>query len=152
MIFIAAGFTVLRCRFLVQQRFLTAVSPTAADSLESLLSKGKNSAEYVVTKVDEIANWARKGSMWPMTFGLACCAVEMMHAAASRYDMDRFGIVFRASPRQSDVMIVAGTLTNKMAPALRKVRALLLVLLTTVLLVFIIFLKLGVITSAGAPL
>lgn len=63
----------------------------------------------------------RKGSMWPMTFGLACCAVEMMHSAASRYDMERFGMVFRASPRQSDVMIVAGTLTNKMAPALRKV-------------------------------
>ena len=60
-------------------------------------------------------------SLWPMTFGLACCAVEMMHAAASRYDMERFGMVFRASPRQSDVMIVAGTLTNKMAPALRKV-------------------------------
>ena len=56
-----------------------------------------------------------------MTFGLACCAVEMMHAAAARYDMDRFGVGFRASPRQSDVMIVAGTLTNKMAPALRKV-------------------------------
>lgn len=59
--------------------------------------------------------------MWPMTFGLACCAMEMMHMAAPRYDMDRFGVVFRASPRQSDVMIVAGTLTNKMAPALRKV-------------------------------
>ncbi|KAK9659715.1 ndufs7 ubiquinone oxidoreductase subunit, variant 2 [Basidiobolus ranarum] len=56
-----------------------------------------------------------------MTFGLACCAVEMMHMAAARYDQDRIGIVFRASPRQSDVMIVAGTLTNKMAPALRKV-------------------------------
>jgi hypothetical protein len=56
-----------------------------------------------------------------MTFGLACCAVEMMHMAAGRYDQDRLGIVFRASPRQSDVMIVAGTLTNKMAPALRKV-------------------------------
>ena len=78
-------------------------------------------AEYVVTKLDELVNWGRKGSMWPMTFGLACCAVEMMHVAASRYDLDRFGIVFRASPRQSDVMIVAGTLTNKMAPALRKV-------------------------------
>jgi NADH dehydrogenase (ubiquinone) Fe-S protein 7 len=78
-------------------------------------------AEYVVTKVDELANWGRKGSMWPMTFGLACCAMEMMHVAAARYDLDRFGIVFRASPRQSDVMIVAGTLTNKMAPALRKV-------------------------------
>ena len=73
------------------------------------------------TGMDDIMNWARRGSLWPMTFGLACCAVEMMHAAASRYDMDRFGIVFRASPRQSDVMIVAGTLTNKMAPALRKV-------------------------------
>lgn len=62
-----------------------------------------------------------QSSLWPMTFGLACCAVEMMHMAAPRYDMDRFGVVFRASPRQSDVMIVAGTLTNKMAPALRKV-------------------------------
>ena len=66
-------------------------------------------------------NWARTGSLWPMTFGLACCAVEMMHAGAARYDLDRFGIVFRPSPRQSDVMIVAGTLVNKMAPALRKV-------------------------------
>lgn len=63
-----------------------------------------------------------QSSLWPMTFGLACCAVEMMHMAAPRYDMDRFGVVFRASPRQTDVMIVAGTLTNKMAPALRKVR------------------------------
>ncbi|XP_049643907.1 NADH dehydrogenase [ubiquinone] iron-sulfur protein 7, mitochondrial isoform X2 [Suncus etruscus] len=78
-------------------------------------------AEYVVTKLDDLVNWARRSSMWPMTFGLACCAVEMMHMAAPRYDMDRFGVVFRASPRQSDVMIVAGTLTNKMAPALRKV-------------------------------
>jgi NADH dehydrogenase (ubiquinone) Fe-S protein 7 len=77
--------------------------------------------EYVTTTIDQLINWARGGSLWPMTFGLACCAVEMMHMAASRYDQDRFGIVFRASPRQSDVMIVAGTLTNKMAPALRKV-------------------------------
>lgn len=67
-----------------------------------------------------MVNWARQGSMWPMTFGLACCAVEMMHMAAARYDQDRLGVVFRASPRQSDIMIVAGTLTNKMAPALRK--------------------------------
>lgn len=66
-----------------------------------------------------------QSSLWPMTFGLACCAVEMMHMAAPRYDMDRFGVVFRASPRQADVMIVAGTLTNKMAPALRKVQVLL---------------------------
>jgi NADH-quinone oxidoreductase subunit B len=76
---------------------------------------------YVLTKLDQLANWAQSGSLWPMTFGLACCAVEMMHSAASRYDLDRFGLVFRPSPRQSDVMIVAGTLTNKMAPALRKV-------------------------------
>ncbi len=68
-----------------------------------------------------LVNWARSGSLWPMTFGLACCAVEMMHTGASRYDLDRFGVVFRPSPRQSDVMIVAGTLCNKMAPALRKV-------------------------------
>lgn len=80
-----------------------------------------NDKGYVLTKLDQLANWAQSGSLWPMTFGLACCAVEMMHSAASRYDLDRFGLVFRPSPRQSDVMIVAGTLTNKMAPALRKV-------------------------------
>uniref|UniRef100_C3Z8T6 NADH dehydrogenase [ubiquinone] iron-sulfur protein 7, mitochondrial n=1 Tax=Branchiostoma floridae TaxID=7739 RepID=C3Z8T6_BRAFL len=78
-------------------------------------------AEFVVARLDDLVNWARRSSLWPMTFGLACCAVEMMHMAAPRYDMDRFGVVFRASPRQADVMIVAGTLTNKMAPALRKV-------------------------------
>ena len=71
--------------------------------------------------MDQIANWARQGSLWPMTFGLACCAIEMMHLSTPRYDQDRLGIIFRASPRQSDVMIVAGTLTNKMAPALRQV-------------------------------
>ncbi|NVK22545.1 MAG: NADH-quinone oxidoreductase subunit B [Kangiellaceae bacterium] len=76
---------------------------------------------FFTTSVQDLFDWARTGSMWPMTFGLACCAVEMMHAGASRYDLDRFGVVFRPSPRQSDVMIVAGTLTNKMAPALRRV-------------------------------
>ena len=75
----------------------------------------------MTTSADKLINWARTGSMWPMTFGLACCAIEMMQAGASRYDLDRFGIIFRPSPRQSDVMIVAGTLVNKMAPALRKV-------------------------------
>ena len=84
--------------------------------IEGILEKG-----VVTTTADKLINWARTGSMWPMTFGLACCAVEMMHAGASRYDLDRFGIVFRPSPRQSDVMIVAGTLCNKMGPALRKV-------------------------------
>ncbi|XP_045477064.1 NADH-quinone oxidoreductase subunit B 2-like [Harmonia axyridis] len=80
-----------------------------------------NLAEFALARLDDLLNWGRKSSMWPMTFGLACCAVEMMHFAAPRYDMDRFGVVFRASPRQSDVIIVAGTLTNKMAPALRKI-------------------------------
>nr|WP_253307776.1 NADH-quinone oxidoreductase subunit B [Rickettsia endosymbiont of Ceutorhynchus assimilis] len=76
---------------------------------------------FLLTTVDDLVGWARANSLWPMTFGLACCAVEMMQAAASRYDMDRFGMLFRPSPRQADLMIVAGTLTNKMAPALRKV-------------------------------
>jgi NADH-quinone oxidoreductase subunit B len=76
---------------------------------------------FVVAQMDKLVNWARTGSLWPMTFGLACCAVEMMHAYMARYDLDRFGVVPRGTPRQSDVMIVAGTLTNKMAPALRKV-------------------------------
>ncbi len=76
---------------------------------------------FLVTTADELVTWARTGSLMWMTFGLACCAVEMMHTGAARYDLDRFGVVFRASPRQADVMIVAGTLCNKMAPALRKV-------------------------------
>lgn len=76
---------------------------------------------FATTTLEKLVNWARSGSMWPMTFGLACCAVEMMQAAAARYDLDRFGLIYRPSPRQSDLMIVAGTLCNKMAPALRKV-------------------------------
>ena len=76
---------------------------------------------FLLTTTEDIINWARNGSLHWMTFGLACCAVEMMHAGASRLDLDRYGVVFRPSPRQSDVMIVAGTLVNKMAPALRKV-------------------------------
>ena len=83
---------------------------------ETLIDKG-----FVIANMDKLVNWARTGSLWPMTFGLACCAVEMMHAYVSRYDLDRFGVVPRPSPRQSDVIIVAGTLTNKMAPAFRKV-------------------------------
>ncbi|KAG6027332.1 hypothetical protein E4U41_000958 [Claviceps citrina] len=83
--------------------------------------KPKGVLQYALTTLDGITNWARQSSLWPMTFGLACCAVEMMHLSTPRYDQDRLGIIFRASPRQSDVMIVAGTLTNKMAPALRQV-------------------------------
>jgi NADH-quinone oxidoreductase subunit B len=66
-----------------------------------------------LTSIDKIANWGRSNSLWAMTYGLACCGIEMMAAGASRYDFDRFGTIFRASPRQSDVMIVAGTLTKK---------------------------------------
>ena len=83
---------------------------------EELKDKG-----FLVARADELINWARTGSLMWMTFGLACCAVEMMQASMPRYDLERFGFAPRASPRQSDVMIVAGTLTNKMAPALRKV-------------------------------
>ena len=85
-------------------------------AIDGLLNKG-----FVTTTLDTAINWLRTGSVWPVSFGLACCAIEMMHSSASRYDMDRFGTFFRASPRQSDLMIVAGTLCNKMAPALRKV-------------------------------
>ena len=76
---------------------------------------------FLVTSTEDLFNWARTGSLWWMTFGLACCAVEMIHVNMPRYDMERFGAAPRASPRQSDVMIVAGTLCNKMAPALRRV-------------------------------
>ena len=97
------------------------LSPLNQDSILNQVADDVNSRGFVTAKLDELVNWARTGSLWPMTFGLACCAVEMMQSAASRYDLDRFGLIFRPSPRQSDVMIVAGTLTNKMAPALRKV-------------------------------
>jgi len=98
---------------------ITTIAKQGSNQLS--LEQPRNRAEYVLSTLDKVVNWARQGSMWPMTFGLACCAVEMMHMAAARYDQDRLGVVFRASPRQSDIMIVAGTLTNKMAPALRKV-------------------------------
>ncbi|MBI5560651.1 MAG: NADH-quinone oxidoreductase subunit B [Deltaproteobacteria bacterium] len=69
---------------------------------------------------DEVAKWGRTSSLWVMTFGLACCAIEMISAACSRYDLDRFGIIFRPSPRQSDVMVVAGTMSKKIAPAVKR--------------------------------
>jgi NADH-quinone oxidoreductase subunit B len=75
----------------------------------------------IITSVDWAINWARKSSLWPMTFGLACCAIEMMAFGASRFDVDRFGAgAFRATPRQADLMIVAGTVTYKMASRLRR--------------------------------
>ena len=76
----------------------------------------------LVTRLDEIVNWARRNSIFPLTFGLACCAIEMMSSAASRFDLARFGMeVFRASPRQADLMIVAGRVSKKMAPVLRQI-------------------------------
>ncbi|MFZ6676922.1 NuoB/complex I 20 kDa subunit family protein [Undibacterium sp. Tian12W] len=75
----------------------------------------------LLTRLDDVSKLIQTNSLWYLTFGLACCAVEMIQAAASRYDMERFGMIPRASPRQADLMIVAGTLTNKMAPALRRI-------------------------------
>jgi NADH-quinone oxidoreductase subunit B len=74
----------------------------------------------VFTSADQIINWSRKNSIWFMTFGLACCAIEMMATGASRYDLDRFGIMPRGTPRQSDLMIVAGTVTHKMASRIKR--------------------------------
>ena len=80
------------------------------------LEEGRYGDNVIVTSIDSLLNWARLSSIWPMTFGLACCAIEMMAVGASKYDLDRFGAgVFRASPRQTDLMIVAGTVTLKMA-------------------------------------
>jgi len=74
----------------------------------------------LVAPIDRIAQWARKSSLWSLTFGLSCCAIEMMATAASRYDLDRFGVMFRATPRQADVMIVAGWVSVKMAPFIKR--------------------------------
>lgn len=93
----------------------------AGNAMAAAVGQTVDNKGFMLTTADALFDWARTGSMWPMTFGLACCAVEMIHAYMPRYDLDRFGIFPRPSPRQSDVMIVAGTLTNKMAPALRRV-------------------------------
>ena len=83
--------------------------------------EGRFEKNVLITSVDKAINWARLSSLWPMTFGLACCAIEMMCTGASRYDLDRFGAgAFRATPRQADLMVVAGTVTCKMAPLLRR--------------------------------
>jgi len=80
-----------------------------------------DNANIIQTNLDRLVKWSRKNSLWPLTFGLACCAIEMISTAAARYDIARFGMeVFRPSPRQADVMIVAGTVTKKMAPAVKR--------------------------------
>jgi len=90
---------------------------TSKSQLERFLEK-----TVLFTTVEKMVNWSRKSSIWPVTFGLACCAIEMMAAGAARFDIARFGAeLFRASPRQADLMIVSGTLTQKMAPVLKKI-------------------------------
>jgi NADH-quinone oxidoreductase subunit B len=103
---------------------LTDVPPLPPEEQEGVplaLSKQISNKGYLLTTADNLFDWARTGSLWPLTFGLACCAVEMIHSYMSRYDIDRLGMIPRPSPRQADVMIVAGTLCNKMAPALRRI-------------------------------
>jgi NADH-quinone oxidoreductase subunit B len=91
-------------------------------NLESISLEEKRELErnVLTTSLEQIKAWARSNSLWPMTFGLACCAIEMMGTGGAHYDLDRFGVIFRPSPRHSDVMIVAGTVTKKMAPLLRR--------------------------------
>ncbi len=82
----------------------------------------KHQQSFIITTVDHVFNWARKSALWPMTFGLACCAIEMIASTTSRFDMARFGAeVFRPSPRQSDLMIVSGTVTLKMGPVVKRI-------------------------------
>lgn len=99
-----------------------SLSPSAGARGERQEDKptGLSEDRVILASVDKLVAWARSNSLWPLTFGLACCGVEMIHAYTSRYDLDRIGSMPRPSPRQADVMIVAGTLTNKMAPALRR--------------------------------
>ncbi len=88
--------------------------------MKGLLDQKFSNGGVIISNLEDLTNWARMSSIWPMGFGLACCAIEMMGAYASQYDLDRFGVVPRASPRMSDVMIVAGTVTYKMADRVRR--------------------------------
>ncbi|KAK1762670.1 hypothetical protein QBC33DRAFT_500547 [Phialemonium atrogriseum] len=111
-------------RYYSNQRYTPVSTPSIASTKSTALAtkdtEKTGAVDYFLTTVDQAVNWGRQGSLWPLTFGLACCGIEMMHASMPRYDNDRQGIIFRASPRQSDLLIVAGTVCNKMAPALRQ--------------------------------
>ncbi len=99
----------------------TAGYPQDAAHLKEVLFANEQPQGVVLTSLDNVVNWMRKSSIWPMTFGLACCAIEMMAMGASRFDIARFGAeVFRPSPRQSDLMIIAGRVSQKMAPVIRQ--------------------------------
>ncbi|KAJ5295988.1 hypothetical protein PENANT_c001G02779 [Penicillium antarcticum] len=105
---------------LAMTRYLRTSSKDSFLATQPSQRRKTGKAGYLVTKADDLIGWIRTGSLWPLTFATACCGIEMMHTSMPRYDQDRLGIIFRASPRQSDVMIVAGTIVNKMAPALRQ--------------------------------
>ena len=93
--------------------------PKIRDPLLVRLGEKNGALDILTTTTDKLFSWCMANSLWPMTFGLACCAMEFMASAAPMYDTDRFGVILRSSPRQSDVMVVAGTVTNKMAPVVR---------------------------------
>src|SRR5512146_3321773 len=111
-------------RELRTNRYENTTGNTAADSarhMREVLFGSEQPQGLILTTLDNVVNWMRKSSIWPMTFGLACCAIEMMAMGASRFDIARFGAeVFRPSPRQSDLMIIAGRVSQKMAPVIRQ--------------------------------
>ena len=99
----------------------TGGNPVDSNRMKEMLFGDEQPQGVVLTTLDNVVNWMRKSSIWPMTFGLACCAIEMMAMGASRFDIARFGAeVFRPSPRQSDLMIIAGRVSQKMAPVIRQ--------------------------------
>ena len=106
----------------VAKRFQnTGGNPVDSNRMKEMLFGDEQPQGVVLTTLDNVVNWMRKSSIWPMTFGLACCAIEMMAMGASRFDIARFGAeVFRPSPRQSDLMIIAGRVSQKMAPVIRQ--------------------------------
>ena len=108
-------------REMLTHRFENTAGEADATSMRNLLFGNEQPQGVVLTTLDNVVNWMRKSSIWPMTFGLACCAIEMMAMGASRFDIARFGAeVFRPSPRQSDLMIIAGRVSQKMAPVIRQ--------------------------------